>query len=156
MNNGFSWAMLALVAGAFIPVTAALSGSLGRAIGNPQFAALVVISGAFAMVLAYTVSTGAAAPPANLARTVTPLQMAAGFGIAFYLLAITVVAPRLGVGTAVMLVVAAQIASSAVIDNFGLFGAPHKPVGLWRLAGLAVMMAGVVIAQTAATARPQE
>ncbi|MBI3437475.1 MAG: DMT family transporter [Proteobacteria bacterium] len=76
--------------------------------------------------------------------------MLAGFGIAFYIISITYVAPRFGVGNAVMLVVAAQIASSAVIDQFGLFGAPQKPIDALRVIGLAIMVVGVVIAQYAA------
>ena len=49
-----------------------------------------------------------------------------------------------------MLVVAAQIVSSATIDQFGLFGAPQKPIDLLRLVGLLIMVVGVVIAQYAA------
>jgi transporter family-2 protein len=47
--------------------------------------------------------------------------------------------------------VAAQIASSAVIDHFGLLGAPQKPIDWLRAAGLAIMVTGVVIAQLAAS-----
>ena len=55
-----------------------------------------------------------------------------------------------------MVGVAGQIASSAVIDYFGLFGAPHKPIDLMRAAGLVIMVIGVVIAQTAANRAPVE
>ena len=83
-------------------------------------------------------------------KSATPLQLVAGFGMAFYLLSITFLAPRFGVGNAVMLVVAGQIVSSAMIDHFGLFGAPHRPIDLMRASGLAIMVVGVVIAQLAA------
>lgn len=146
---------LSVLGGILIPITAALSGAMGRALGNPSAAALIVITGSFAMVLAYTLATGSATiSPATIAQ-VPVLQLLAGFGIAFYLLSITYVAPRFGVGNAVMLVVAAQIASSAVIDQFGLFGAPQKPLDLMRVVGLAIMVTGVVIAQMAAnSAKP--
>lgn len=141
---------LSLLGGVFIPIMAALSAAMGRTLGNPSLAALIVASGSFAMVLAYTLAAGSAQVSWAALAQVSPLQWAAGFGIAFYLLSITWVAPRFGVGNAVMLVVAAQIASSAVIDHFGLFGAPQKPVDWMRLSGLAIMVAGVVIAQLAA------
>lgn len=144
------YAALSVVAGVLIPIMAALSGAMGRAFGNPQAASLIVVAGAFAMVLAFTLATGGAAFDWRQLKTATPLQLVAGFGMAFYLLSITYLAPRFGVGNAVMLVVAGQIVSSALIDHFGLFGAPHKPIDLMRATGLAIMTVGVVIAQLAA------
>ena len=145
------YASLSLRGGVLIPITAALSAGLGRTLGNPSLAALIVITGSFAMVLAYTLAMGGAHAPWTAIARVPALQWAAGFGIAFYIVSITWVAPRFGVGNAVMLVVAAQIASSAVIDHFGLFGAPQKPIDWLRAAGLAIMVTGVVIAQLAAS-----
>jgi transporter family-2 protein len=149
------YAALSVVAGVLIPIMAALSGALGRTIGSPQMASLIVVFGAFAMVLAYTLATGGAQFSWPLLRQATALQWVAGFGMAFYLLSITYLAPRFGVGNAVMLVVAGQIASSAAIDHFGLFGAVQKPIDLMRAIGIVIMVVGVVIAQLAAThARP--
>lgn len=142
---------LSLLGGVLIPITAALSGAMGRTLGNPNVAAFITIAGAFLMVLAYSLATGSTGGVSLEAITRAPvLQLLAGFGIAFYILSITYVGPRFGVGNAIMLVVAAQIASSAVIDQFGLFGAPQKPVDAVRAIGLVIMVVGVVIAQYAA------
>lgn len=144
------YAALALLAGVLIPIMAALSGAMGRTLGNPSAAALIVSGGAFLMVLAYTMANGGATLSFASLSQATPMQLVSGFAMAFYVLSIIYLAPRFGVGNAVMLVVAAQIASSAAIDHFGLFGAPHKPLDLLRATGLAIMVAGVVIAQLAA------
>ena len=141
---------LSLLGGVFIPITAALSGAMGRTLGNPNTAAFITIAGAFLLVLAFTLAGNGAGVSLATLRQVPALQLVAGFGIAFYILSITYVAPRFGVGNAIMLVVAAQIASSAAIDQFGLFGAPQKPIDMLRAAGLAIMVVGVVIAQYAA------
>ena len=160
MSGGASIAFytaLSLLAGVLIPIMAALSGAMGRGFGNAQIASLLVITGAFLMVLAFTLATAAHGFSWERLASATPLQLVSGFAMAFYLLSITYLAPRFGVGNAVMLVVAGQIASSALIDHFGLFGAPHKPIDLMRAAGLAIMVAGVVIAQLAANgARVQD
>lgn len=141
---------LSLLGGILIPITAALSGVMGRTLGNPSFAALIVMAGAFALVLAYTLATGSATVSLDTLRRLPALQLAAGLGIAFYITSITYVAPRFGVGNAIMFVLVGQLISSAAIDNFGLFGAPHKPVDALRALGIAIMVAGVVIAQLAA------
>lgn len=67
-----SYSALALASGALIPVMAALSGAFGRTIGNPNMAALVVITGAFVMVAAFTLATGAVRTPAAALAQATP------------------------------------------------------------------------------------
>jgi transporter family-2 protein len=142
---------LSLLGGILIPIAAALSGAMGRTLGNPNLAAVITVTGAFLLVLAYSLAVGGAGPVSLAAIGRVPaLQLLAGLGIAFYIVSITYVGPRFGVGNAIMLVVAAQIASAAVIDQFGLFGAPQKPIDALRAAGLVVMVVGVVIAQYAA------
>lgn len=146
---------LSTVGGILIPIMAALSGALGRTLDNPWAAAAIVSGGAFALVLAFTLATGSMNVSWEALRQAKPLQLLAGVGFAFYLLSITWVGPRFGIGNAVMFVLGGQIISSAIIDHFGLFGAPHKPIDAMRAAGLAIMAAGIVIAQVAANnARP--
>jgi bacterial/archaeal transporter family-2 protein len=141
---------LSTVGGVLIPIMAALSGALGRTLDNPWAAAAIVSAGAFALVVAFTLLTGSAHVSMDALKQAKPLQLLAGVGFAFYLLSITWVGPRFGIGNAVMFVLGGQIISSALIDHFGLFGAPHKPIDLMRAAGLAMMTAGIVVAQIAA------
>lgn len=142
---------LSTLAGIMIPIMAALSGGLGRTLNNPNAAALIVVAGGFAITLAYTLATGTAHVSWDVLKQARPLQLVAGLGFAFYLLSITWLAPRFGIGNAVMFVLAGQIISSAAIDHFGFFGAPQRPIDLMRAAGLVIMAAGVVIAQLAAS-----
>lgn len=141
---------LSTTGGILIPIMAALSGALGRALDNPWAAAAIVSAGAFALVLAFTLATGSMNVSWDALKQAKPLQLLAGVGFAFYLLSITWVGPRFGIGNAVMFVLAGQIVSSALIDHFGLFGAPHKPIDLLRAAGLVIMAVGVAVAQYAA------
>ncbi len=53
------------------------------------------------------------------------------------------VVPRLGLATGFTLIVASQFIMAALIDHFGWFGATVRPIDLPRLAGLALMLAGV-------------
>jgi transporter family-2 protein len=51
--------------------------------------------------------------------------------------------PRLGLVTALAVIVGAQFATGAIIDHFGLFGADVRPLDLARIAGLALILLGV-------------
>ena len=71
----------------------------------------------------------------------------AGVLIAFYVLSITWIAPRFGVGNAVFFVLLGQLVSAAAIDHFGLFGARISPLSATRAFGIALMAAGVFVTQ---------
>jgi len=51
--------------------------------------------------------------------------------------------PRVGLVATSTLFVASQFTLSALIDNFGLFGAPVRPIDISALAGIAVILLGV-------------
>ena len=72
-----------------------------------------------------------------------------GVLVAFYVLSVTFIAPRFGVGNAVFFVLLGQLISAALIDHFGLFGARVSPVSAQRLGGIALMAAGVFLTQKA-------
>jgi len=140
-------ALIMLAAGIGIPVLAALNARLGANIGAPAAAAFVLFSVALATAAIAMAVTG----PAALARVPgQPAHLfAAGVLIAFYVLSITFIAPRFGVGNAVFFVLLGQLASASAIDFLGLFGARPAPLSGMRLAGLAMMAAGLALTQFA-------
>ncbi len=140
------YAMIMLAAGVGVPVLAALNAQLGARIGSPAAAAAVIfmLGGCVAALVAVALQQG-------MAFRLLPAQpkylFLAGLLIAFYLLSISWIAPRFGVGNAVMFVLLGQILAISVIDHFGLFGARLRPLDLARSAGIALMAMGVVLAQ---------
>ena len=66
--------------------------------------------------------------------------------------ALVYMVPRIGVASAVILVVAGQFSTAMVLDHFGAFGVTAQPVTLQRLAGIALVFAGVWIAVRAGSA----
>jgi len=141
------YAIIMVLAGIGIPVLAALNAQLGARIGSPAAAAAVMF------VVACAVASGVAlvhAPQGFAALPAAPRHLfLAGVLIAFYLLSITFIAPHFGIGNAVFFVLLGQLFSAALIDHFGLFGAPVSPLSLTRAAGIAAMATGVWLAQLA-------
>ncbi|WP_068119198.1 DMT family transporter [Tropicimonas marinistellae] len=141
------YAAVMFCAGIGIPVLAALNAALGQRLGSPAAAAVILFCVALCVALG---AAGATGPRAVLrAAGAPPHLFLAGVLIAFYVLSVTAIAPRFGVGNAVFFVLIGQLASAALIDQFGLFGAPVRPVSLMRGAGIALMAAGVVLTQRA-------
>lgn len=52
------------------------------------------------------------------------------------------------------MVIAGQLVISALIEHFGLFGMPKQPVQIAKLAGIGLVVAGVLVMQFAGEKKP--
>lgn len=140
-----TYALVMLAAGIGIPVLAALNAGLGTRLGSPVAAAAILFVVALLTTLMVLAIKGA---PALAAVVTAPRYLfLAGLLVAFYILSITIIAPKFGVGNAVFFVLLGQLISAALIDHFGLFGARVSPLSLSRAGGIAMMAAGVFLTQ---------
>ncbi len=146
MPQTTTYALVMFAAGMGIPILAALNAALGRHIGAPAAASVLLFCVAAVVALATTLLTRqtGALSAIPLAPKHTWL---AGCFVAFYVLSITWIAPKFGIGNAVFFVLLGQLVSAAVIDHFGLFGARLTPFSLSRGLGIALMAAGVFVTQ---------
>ena len=78
-------------------------------------------------------------------RISAPNKYAAGFLIGFYALSATIIIPRFGAASFVAYILIAQLLTSAIVDQFGLFAMVKRPIDTTRLIGLAVIVAGIAI-----------
>ncbi|MEE2945630.1 MAG: DMT family transporter [Pseudomonadota bacterium] len=146
MSQTSVYALVMLAAGIGVPILAALNAGLGKSIGSPSAASVIALCVALLVALVVIVVTGDIGK--MKAIPLAPKHfLCAGFFMAFYLLSITFVAPKFGVGNAVFFVLIGQLISAAAIDHFGLFGAQISPLSLTRAAGIGLMAAGVWLTQ---------
>ncbi len=146
MPNTVYYAAIMFAAGLGIPVLAALNASLGGRIGSPAAAGAVLFVVAFLTAAFVMLATGGIRSLASV--PVQPKHLfLAGVLVACYVLSITYIAPKFGVGNAVFFVLLGQLCAAAVIDHFGLFGARTAPLSLTRAAGIALMATGVLLTQ---------
>ena len=139
--------LLALAAGALLPVQAGINAQLRSALGSPLAAALV----------SFLVGTAGLALITLVLRVPIPLQTAwaasawwqwiGGLVGAVYVLSTIILAPKLGAATLIAAVVAGQMMASLVLDQYGLVGFPLHPVSAVRLLGAGLVIAGVVLVQ---------
>ena len=148
MSPTTAYALVMTIAGIGIPVLAALNAALGQRIGAPMATGVILFAVAFACALIVATASGQLTGLALAANAPKHLFLA-GCLVAFYVLSITWVAPKFGVGNAIFFVLLGQLISAAAIDHFGLFGAQMSPLSLTRAAGIAVMAAGVWLTQQA-------
>lgn len=141
------YALIMLLAGIGIPTLAALNAALGKYMGSPAAAATILFLVALSTALITALVTG---PQAFTRMAGAPRHLfLGGVLVAFYVLSITFIAPKIGVGNAIFFVLIGQLISAAVIDHFGLFGAQISPLSLPRATGLAIIGLGVWVTQQA-------
>ncbi|MFC4689908.1 DMT family transporter [Dokdonia genika] len=145
MKAQFVLIIIAVLAGAVLPVQVGLNVQLGKSVHQPIFAAfasfLVGTIGLFMylLVLKFDFST------LGLTKTVSPVVWIAGLLGAFYVAAVIMLAPKLGTALTFVLVVAGQMTVSLVLDHFGLLGLPVKQINWQRLVGVAFLVVGVLL-----------
>jgi len=144
-GTALSYSFIMLLTGIGIPVMAALNAQLGIRIGSPAAASVILFIAALMIALIATAFVGL--PEFSKVRAAPPYLFFSGAFVAFYVLSITWIGPRLGIGNAVFLVLLGQIVAAAMIDHFGMFGVPRSPLTFLRIAGMLVMATGVLMAR---------
>ena len=135
------------VAGLGVPLLAAINSQLGQFISSPIAAVAVMLCVAFSTIVIIAVITSNL--PIKQISEAPKYLFLAGMLIVFYILSITTIAPKFGVGNAVFFVLVGQLVSAAIIDHFSLFGSTGSPLTIVRTLGISVMALGVWITQQA-------
>jgi transporter family-2 protein len=137
--------LLALVVGAGLPVQAGVNAALARHVGRPEWAAFVNFAVGLVALAAWLFVTRAPVPSAAALARAPAWAWGGGFLGAFYVSAVVVLAPRLGVATTLALSIAGQMVGALVLDHFGALGLATRPITGARIAGAALLVAGVVL-----------
>jgi transporter family-2 protein len=144
MRSYVIFAAWTFLAGAGIPLIGVLNSGVARSVGNPFAATAIMFAIAAVVALAVTLPIYGLPTIAEL-RSAPPISYGAGLLIGFYALSATVIIPRFGAASFVAFILIAQLVTSAVVDQFGLFGMERRPIDLVKLVGLAVIAAGIAI-----------
>jgi len=142
------WPMaVALAAGAAIPFQAAVNALLGRALGHPLWATMASLSVSVLVTLPLLLLMRAPAPNLGAALQGPWWLWLGGAAGVLYITAALMLTPRMGAASFIVCVVAGQMVASLALDYFGLLGLPARPVGVPRLAGVGLILLGMVLVQ---------
>jgi bacterial/archaeal transporter family-2 protein len=141
--------LLALLAGAVLPVQGAVNGLLRADIGAPftvGAVSFIVATLSMAVALMAVIAfTDQPKPHFSQLAAVPWWGWLGGFGGAFYVTAVFTAIPVIGTAATVGLTVAGQQIASVFVDSYGWFRLPIRPVSALRLGGVGMLIAGVAI-----------
>ncbi|WP_439477105.1 DMT family transporter [Brevundimonas sp.] len=138
-------AMIAVVfGGAATALQAPTNAKMMTAVGSPVNAAFVsfAVGTAALGILAVILQTR---PDMAASRALPWYAWVGGLYGAIFVVAAAWGVPRLGVATTIILMVAGQLLLSVVLDHFGAMGMPKQPISWGRVAGVGLVVAGVLM-----------
>ncbi|MDR7073583.1 DMT family transporter [Fictibacillus barbaricus] len=139
-----NWLMVLIVfmGGIAVSIQAGVNGGLGKQIG--------VIEGTFLSFLIGTVTLFIMMlifGKGNLLNvsTVPKWQLIGGLLGAFYVYTLVLTVPKIGVASAIISVIVAQLITSSFIDHFGLLGMKQIPIDGQRILGFLFLIAALFL-----------
>lgn len=147
-----TWLLLpciAICAGALIPVQAAANASLSKSIDSVLYSALLLFVVGLVFISGFLIINRMPVPSMTTFAAAPAYSYVGGLIVAIYVLSITYLAPRMGVGNAICFIVTGQIVVAVLIDHFGLLGAAESAIDIRRCAGLTLMITGLFLARSA-------
>jgi bacterial/archaeal transporter family-2 protein len=145
------WILLALLAGAVLPVQGAINGLLRIDIGAPFAVGTISFAVAtLAMVVVLLVKrvlTVAPKPQLNGLAKMPWWGWLGAFCGATYVTTVFTAIPVIGTAAAVGLTVAGQQLASLFVDRHGWFRLPKREISRWRFGGVALLLTGVALIQ---------
>ena len=131
--------------GVVLAVHLAMNGKVGSALGNARVANALFwcIGAATAVVIGFTGWQGNALAP--LAK-VNPLLLTAGVLGACLVFGIAWLIPQIGAGPLNITMLAGQVIGGLLMSHYGWLGSPEDPISPRKIAGVVVMVGGVLLA----------
>jgi transporter family-2 protein len=143
------WLLFAIVAGAGLPIQGAINAQLRLDLQAPVTVgafSFVVATAAMALVLLVRQAVSSAPRPrAAPLRQVPWWGWIGGLVGAMYVTSVFLLIPVIGTAPTVALTVAGQQLASLVVDRYGLLRLPRRPIVPTRLAGVALLLVGVLL-----------
>jgi bacterial/archaeal transporter family-2 protein len=143
MSRGLAVA-LGIAAGGLVATQAPINSRLGRSVGTAQAATVSFLVGTVALVALASLWSGGLGSLSGIAHA--PWWALIGGLLGAVYVTVALVAVRtLGASGLTAVVITGQLAMSVAIDRFGLLGIAKQPVGVTRIIGLMLLVAGVVL-----------
>jgi bacterial/archaeal transporter family-2 protein len=143
-NGILIFGLLAIFAGLMSPVQQAgltqMRISMG---GHPGWMLIASFGIGLLASIAWVVISQPAVPSWNAIASTPIWSWGAGLIAVAFVAAVSLAAPRLGPVMLILLLIVGQMAASLALEHFGLAGYTQSPIDWHKLAGFAVILAGV-------------
>lgn len=140
----YLFVILAFLIGVTNIIQSGVNSQLRIEVQSPLLASLFsFITGLIGLSLCYAVFDKHPMPTINTLSQISWWKWTGGLLGAFYVLVVVLAVRDLGSANMVCLIIAGQMLATILIDHYGWMGFPVHSINLWRVAGMALIAAGV-------------
>jgi transporter family-2 protein len=141
----YIYILLAFLTGLAVTIQAGVNANLRQMMANPVLAAAISFGSGFLSLLIVLIATSASIPALDTVKQVSWWKWTGGVIGAIYVTTVIISVPKIGTANLVSLSVAGQLVAAVILDHYGLLGFTLHPANGWRLLGVALIMAGVLL-----------
>jgi len=131
--------LIGLMGGVAVGVQAPLSSIISQRLGIFESVFIIHVGGALVALIPILYYGGG---KLNQWRIVPWYALCAGIFGLVVIFSMSYMIPRIGVATALIILLAGQLLVGTLLDHFGLLGTAVRPLNLTRVFGLAIVFAG--------------
>ncbi len=137
--------LIAVIAGFALPTQAAINNKLAAAVEAPVLSGLISFLVGTLALFAYCLVSNVPLKAVFAAKNAPAIAWTGGLLGAYFVTAVIILVPRLGVALTFSLIIAGQMLITLVLDHYGLLGVPVKAVNLLRFLGVLLIITGVIL-----------
>ncbi|MCG8270316.1 DMT family transporter [Aquamicrobium sp. NLF2-7] len=140
------WALLGVMAGAFVAIQAPINAELARGLGSPLAAAAIsFLAGAVVLGVVTFIVTRTQGTSITWREPQAWLFVAGGLLGTVYVTTSILLIPRIGAAALIAFLITGQLIAGMVIDRVGFLGVAVREISLGRLAGAGLLIVGAVM-----------
>ncbi|MVF14960.1 DMT family transporter [Ketobacter sp. MCCC 1A13808] len=137
--------LIALAVGTLLPIQAATNAAASRYFGDISYAALLSFIIGATTISGYVLIVRPTLNSPTLSSGFPGYIVLGGLISTVYTIAITYLAPRLGVGNTLFIIITGQMLAALLVDHLGIFGSIRQTLTLQRATGVALMIFGLYL-----------
>lgn len=135
----------AIVAGSILPIQGGINSKLAKLLGNPFQSAFIAFFTGTLLLALILVFSSSQFPSFNSLKKIPLFYFISGILGIIYLSSSIILIPKLGTTSLFTSILAGQLISSLLIDQFGLLGLAARSVSLPRILGISLIFFGVLL-----------
>jgi transporter family-2 protein len=145
MKAGIIATVLAILAGAIVPVQVGVNAVLDQQLKSPFFTSFIVfLVGAVGIFISFFF-TEESFPTGATIKGTTWWAWLGGLLGAIYILSLIILSQYINIGLLTILALAGQLVMAMVVDHFGWFGSTVNPISYLKILGLILIGLGIFL-----------
>lgn len=145
MKAGIIATILAIIAGAIVPIQVGVNAVLDQQLKSPFFTSFIVfVVGAVGIFISF-LFTEETIPTAVTVKSSSWWAWLGGLLGALYILSLIILSQYINIGLLTILALAGQLVMAMIVDHFGWFGATVNPITYLKVLGLVLIGVGIYL-----------